>query len=338
MNSVIDTARRTALIAVGFGALASMIGCADVPEPSEDEVLSSDEIAYYDPYGGTTSTYNEPTFYTKTTTEEIIPPQICHSRVLSAKDLQKRASAVFDYLIGSSTLPSSTYACTNGSLDYAKLNAIRNALGYSSQTANIKNCFHTTQNNCNVSGVKSARHVLTYVGTDTAVVNALKTLAANVDGCWHGAGTWMQPAKPAVPVNFEGPASNNFGEDCRYKEAYLTTTETYYYGSVISRSYKIGCYRTDPEPAQLQTDLNLNANGNMAWAKGANTGTWTPFVYSYQNTWRYDPNGPPAGAPCVSQQAMSAMMGYTVEWWMTNWFANNYMQVSGSYRRCMTQS
>src|SRR5690606_32488853 len=100
-------------------------------------------------------------------------------------------------------------------------------------------------------------HVLTYQGSSTAVVNALKGLAANVNNCWNGAGTWMQPAKPNNVQHWEGPQSNNLAEDCRYKEAYVTTKETRRFsdGMLLSRTYTIGCFRLDPAPAQLTANL-----------------------------------------------------------------------------------
>lgn len=326
----------TAALAICGGALVACTAPADPVEADPVEVETVEQALPVAEGGGGCSL----TTTTSYSTSSILPATVC-SGAMSATELQRRAGAVFSYLVGGAD-PTIQYPCTGGgSLNLASLNYIRTALDYGNESAKVKNCFFTTTaNNCG-SNIKATHHILTYSGASLSTVNALKNLAATVDACWYGAGTWAQPARPNNVQNYEGPGSNNFGEDCTNKDAYVrTTTKTTKDcdGFVVSttKSYSVGCFRVDPGPATLTSNLYLVGNNNTASSVDANTGAATPLSYSYSNSWTYNPTGPAGGTPCVSKQAL-ASMGMNVDWWNTNQYVNNFIQASGSYRRCITQ-
>ncbi len=338
----------TSLLAVSGMAV---VGCSSTPEPMESATTDDDEeevstVTQALPVGG------DPWCPLKTTTtvstSYILPPTIC-TGALGDVQLQRRASAVFSYLMGGED-PRIKYPCTEGgSLNMTSLNYIRSALAKGSETAKIGNCFFSTNAiNCN-SSIATSHHILRYSGTSLNVVNALKNLATNVNGCWYGAGTWAQPARPNNVQYYEGTGTHNpGGEDCRYKDAYVaTTTKTIKdcQGNIVSQttSYKVGCFRLDPGPSRLQ-----NWSGNeLVLTNGAGPGSdWSysneqnsgvlNYSYALSNVWQYDPYWTlPAGQPCVSKEFAEAT-GYYGSTWPFSWYVNNYIQKSGDWVRCAT--
>lgn len=79
-----------------------------------------------------------------------------------------------------------------------------------------------------------------------------------------------------------------------------------------------------PEPATLTSDMN--AYETSAWAVYTSTNVNTTG-HRYNNSWKYDPNGLPAGAPCSSAQISETLV--------VGMQLTQVIEAKGNYRRCI---